>query len=204
MYQTQEVPLAAIEDFATANIVNQQTRAPQNNRMAVKSLFDSLDEDMMKRMLADEMSYTMQNTAVAPLLFRLIISKSEKPRRGQVKVLKDQFTERPDKIKGMDIETFNDHVREINISLAAFGHQLSNDDLVQDLLAAYKHSDDHQFNEHFKKKEVKWLRSTLNSRSYFKMGKRNTPPESTTKSLYGGFFQLSNRRLSHYQARWTY
>ena len=160
VYQTQEVPLAAIEDFATANIVNQQTRAAQNNHMAVKSLFDSLDEDMMKRMLADEISYTMQNTAVA-LLFRSIISKSEMPGRGQVKVLKDQFKELPDKIKGMDIETFNDHVRGINISLAAFGHQLPNDDLVQDLLAAYKHSDDHHFNEHFKKKEVKWLKGEI-------------------------------------------
>jgi len=147
VYQTKEVHLAVIEDFATANIVNQQTRAPQNNHMAVKFLFHSLDEDMMKRMLADEVSYTMQNTAVAPLLFRSIISKSEMTGLGQVKVLKDQFKERPDKIKGMDIEIFNDHVREINTSLATFGHQLPNDDLVQDLLAAYKHSDDHHFNE---------------------------------------------------------
>ena len=123
VYQTQEVPLTAIEDFARTNIVNQQNRAAQNNHMAVKSLFASLDEDMMKRMLADEISYTIQNIAVAPLLFRTIISKSEMPGRGQVKVLKDQFKELPDKIKGMDIETFNDHARGINTSLAAFGHQ---------------------------------------------------------------------------------
>ena len=162
VYQTQEVPLTAIEDFARSNIVNQQNRAAQNNHMAVKSLFASLDEDMMKRMLADEISYTIQNIAVAPLLFRTIISKSEMPGRGQVKVLKDQFKELPDKIKGMDIETFNDHVRGINTSLAAFGHQLPNDDLVQDLLAAYKHSDDHHFNEHFKKKEVKCTEANSN------------------------------------------
>ena len=161
VYQTQEVPLTAIEDFARTNIVNQQNRAAQNNHMAVKSLFASLDEDMMKRMLADEISYTIQNIAVAPLLFRAIISKSEMPGRGQVKVLKDQFKELPDKIKGMDIETFNDHVRGINTSLAAFGHQLPNDDLVQDLLAANKHSDDHHFNEHLKKKEVKWLKGEI-------------------------------------------
>ena len=76
----------------------------------------------MKRMVADEMSYTIQNIAVAPLLFLAIISKSEMPGRGQVKVLKDQFKELPGKIKGMDIETSNDHVRGINTSLAAFGH----------------------------------------------------------------------------------
>ena len=58
---------------------------------------------MMKLMLADEISYTIQNMAVAPLLFRAIIPKSEIPGRGQVKVLKDQFKELPDKIKGMDM-----------------------------------------------------------------------------------------------------
>ena len=38
---------------------------------------------------------------------------------------------------------------------------MPNDNLVQDLLAAYKHSDDHHFNEHFKKKEVKWLKGEI-------------------------------------------
>ncbi|GFH44539.1 hypothetical protein CTEN210_01013 [Chaetoceros tenuissimus] len=161
VYQTQEVPLSVIENFATANIVGQQNRAAQNNEMAVQSLFDSLDEDMVKRMMADELSYTLQNIAVAPLLFRSIISKSEMPGRGQVKVLKDQFKELREKIKGMDIETFNDHVRGLNTSLAAFGHQMPNEDLVQDLLTAYKHSDDTHFNEHFKKKEVKWLKGEI-------------------------------------------
>jgi len=123
VYQTQEVPLAAIEDFSTANIINQQNRAAKNNHMAVKSLFASLDEDMIKRMLADKINFSTQNIAVAPILFRATISKSEMPGRGQVKVLKDQFQELPDKIKGMDIESFNDHVRGINTSLAAFGHQ---------------------------------------------------------------------------------
>lgn len=161
VYQTQEVSLNAIEGFATANIVNQRNRAEQNNHMAVKSLFDSLEEDMVKRMMADELSYTMQNTPVAPLLFRSIISKSEMPGRGQVKILKDNFKELADKSKGMDIETFNDHVRGLNTSLAAFGHQMENDDIVQDLLTAYKHSDDSHFNEHFKKKEVKWLKGEI-------------------------------------------
>jgi len=62
-----------------------------------------------------------------------------------------------------------------------------NDGLVQDLLAAYKHSDDHHFNEHFKKKEVKWLKGEIDIefKELLQDGQRNTPPESTTKSLHG-------------------
>jgi hypothetical protein len=88
--------------------------------------------------------------------------KSETPGRGQIKVLKDQFKELPDKIKGMDIESFNDHVRSTHTSLSSFGHQMDDEDLVQYLLEAYKHSDDHIFNEHFKKKEGKWLKGEIN------------------------------------------
>ncbi len=117
VYQTQEVSQSVIEAFATANIVNQRNRAEQNNHMAVKSLFDSIDENMVKRMMADKMSYTVQDTPVAPLLFRSIISKSEMPGRGQIKALKDQLKELQEKIKGMDIESFNDHVRGLNTSL---------------------------------------------------------------------------------------
>jgi hypothetical protein len=53
VYKTQEAPLNVIERFANDNIVNKQTRAAQNNYMAVKSLFNSIDEDMMKRMMAE-------------------------------------------------------------------------------------------------------------------------------------------------------
>ncbi len=49
----------------------------------------------------------------------------------------------------------------MNTSLIAFGHQVPNEDLVQDLLTAYKHSDDTHFNEHFKKQEVKWLKGEI-------------------------------------------
>lgn len=161
VYKTQEVSVTAIERFATVNIVNQESRAAQNNYMAIKSLFDSLDESMMKRMLADEMSYTIQDTAVAPLLFRSIILKSETPGRGQIKVLKDNFKNLQEKIKRMEIDAFNDYVRSNHTSLSSFGHQMEDDDLVQYVLDAYKHSDDHLFNEHFKKKENKWLKGEI-------------------------------------------
>jgi hypothetical protein len=168
VYKTQEVPYNVIEQFANDNIVNKQNRAAQNNYMAVQSLFNSIDEDMMKRMLADKMSYTLEDnvtkeeTAIAPLLFRSIIMKSETPGRGQIKVLKDNFKELPEKIKGMDIESFNDHVRSTETSLSSFGHKMDDEDLVQYVLEAYKHSDDHIFNEHFKKREGKWLKGEIN------------------------------------------
>lgn len=161
VYKTQEVSVNAIERFVTNNIVHKESRAAQNNYMAVKSLFDSLNEDMMKRMLADEMSYTLEDTQVAPLLFRSIILKSESPGRGQIKVLKDNFKELQDKIKGMEIDAFNDYVRGLHTSLGSFGHHMDDDDLVQHVLEAYKRSDDHLFNEHFKKKEVKWLKGEI-------------------------------------------
>lgn len=162
VYQTQEVPLRAIEDFATTKIIGQQTRAAQNNHMAVQSLLDSLDESMQKSMLTDTTSYTKGNTQIAPLLFRTIIMKSENPGRGQIKVLKDTFKELKEKIKGMKISDFNDYVRGNYTSLASFGHKMDEDDLVEYIIAAYKVSDDNLFNEHFKKQERKWLKGEIN------------------------------------------
>lgn len=74
------------------------------------------------------MSYTIedqgQETTIAPLLFRSIIMKSESPGRGQIKALKDNFKDLPQKIKGMDIESFNDHVRSNHTSLSSFGYKM--------------------------------------------------------------------------------
>ena len=53
IYQNQSLSKEDIVDWAQNNIVNQQTRAVQNNFNAVQCLESSLDNDMQKRLLAD-------------------------------------------------------------------------------------------------------------------------------------------------------
>ena len=67
----------AIEDWATTNIVNQETRAAQDNMMLYQCLFGSVSEDVKKKLIPKTNTRKVGNTTIAALYYKGIISTVE-------------------------------------------------------------------------------------------------------------------------------
>jgi hypothetical protein len=156
IYQNQSLSKEDIVDWAQNNIVNQQTRAVQNNFNAVQCLESSLDNDMQKRLLADRDECKVGGVIIAASLFNVIMSKSEPSGMGTVRALKEEIRALDTTIPSMKIDKFNDHVNAIITTLSS--HQVKMPDLIDHLFSAYKRAADNQFREHISEIERKWLR----------------------------------------------
>ncbi len=72
-----QLTVTAITAWAIANVVNVQSCQAQNNYNMYRSLFNSLDSDTQAIMALEKGRYTVANTVVAALFYKLLMSKAE-------------------------------------------------------------------------------------------------------------------------------
>lgn len=160
IYRTQEVTTEQIETFA-ATFIGVNNRAEQNNAWACKSLFASISDKLSKRVTADKAAYTVNDVPVAALLFKVIILKSETAGKASINALLDELKDLDNKIKGMQIDDFNEFVNENLTAIASYGETVPDTFLIDYIFQGYKNSDDEVFNNHFIKQQRKFLKEEV-------------------------------------------
>ena len=66
-----------IEYWANANIVNQQTRAAQDNMMLYQCLYNSANETVKKKIIPRTEKYKIGGTPIAAAFYKVIIGTAE-------------------------------------------------------------------------------------------------------------------------------
>ena len=66
-----------LEDHANNTIINQQTRAAQDNVMMYLSLSSSMTEGCSKHLLPDKAKYEVRDVAIATMFFKTLVGKGE-------------------------------------------------------------------------------------------------------------------------------
>ncbi len=64
----------AIETWATANVIGQQTRAAQDNSMMYQCLFNTVSETVKKKLIPKTSTYMINSEPIAAMYYKAIIS----------------------------------------------------------------------------------------------------------------------------------
>ena len=152
-----------IRTWATANIVNQETRRAQNNFTMYKCLSDSISENLKNKLVTNGIDCTINGTKVAALLFKAIMNESEintVATISTIQLLLSRLHEviNSDEING-DISKFNKLVKQKIQDLTCRGASYSG--LVLNLLLAYRNVSDSDFVAFITLKETAFLHGEL-------------------------------------------
>ena len=144
---------ADIVTWATANIVNQQTRAAQDNHMLYQCLYESMDIKGRKRLIPKVKSTLVQNQPIAALYYKAIVSTVEVETKGSVTYIKKNLMNLRSKLETLNfnITEFHEYVNDQMTSLASHGK--TSEDLTTYLFSAYDIVPDVAFKDTLARKE---------------------------------------------------
>ena len=152
-----------VETWATTSIVNQETRAAQNNFAMYKCLTDSISEDLKNAIVSKGANCTVDGTKIAALMFKAIMDESEINTVATVATIQLQLSRLNksilnNEISG-DIVKFNQYVKDKVRELTCRGATYSG--LILNLLHAYKSVTDSDFIAFISTKETSYLHDEL-------------------------------------------
>ena len=90
--------------------MNQETRAAQDNMMLYQCLFGSVSEDVKKKLIPKTDIHKVDNTTIAALYYKEIISTVEVETKATVAFIRTKLINLKDKMKELnnDIDSFTD------------------------------------------------------------------------------------------------
>ena len=134
--------------------MSQETRAAQDNMMLYQCLFGSVSEDVKKKLIPKTDMHKVDNTTIAALYYKGIISTVEVETKATVAFIRTKLINLKDKMKEInyDIDSFHGYVEQQVTSLASHGKV--SEDLTVYLLQAYGSVPDEEFH-----KIIKWKHS---------------------------------------------
>ena len=152
-----------ITTWAQNNIVNQQSRAAQNNYAMYKCLSESISENLKNAIVTKGVNCTVGNTKIAALLFKAIMDESEINTVATVSTIQLQLSRLHEIITGGeisgDITKFNQYVKDKIRELSCRGATFSG--LILNLFHAYKSVSDSDFTTYIGTKETAFLHGEL-------------------------------------------
>ena len=147
-----------LEDHANNTIINQQTRAAQDNVMMYLSLSSSMTEGCSKHLLPDKAKYEVRNIAIATMFFKTLVGKGEAQTVATTSNIRKLLSSLKEHIVTVsyDITVFNEHVNGLLQDLNGYG-QDDVPDLTVHLFDAYLTVPDKIFKEMIGKKHTDYL-----------------------------------------------
>lgn len=118
----------AIVDWATDNIIDEETRLAQDNHMMFTCLSRSISDDVMKKIVPDRDEYIIERVPIAALYFKLLISKAELESRATTSNIRSKMVNLHNYIAKInyDVPKFHDYVNELLTTLSAYGEVVDN------------------------------------------------------------------------------
>ena len=139
------------------NYAKANTRAAQNNHMMVECIMSSITEECFYKISNEDEAYTVDDTKIATLLYKLLMSKAIVDTRATNYQIKHNLANLENYMTNVNsnIELFNLHVKNSKEGLKARGEQA--DDLIMELFKGYKAASDSTFVEYIERKEERYL-----------------------------------------------
>ena len=146
----------AIRAWATTNVVGQSTRTAQDNNMLYQCLYNSVSEDVKKKLVPKIDSAKMGKIMIAALYYKCIISTVEVETKATVAHIRMNLIYLKEKIKEQeyDITAFHGYVEQLTTSLASHGK--TSEDLTVYLFQAYETVPDEEFKDVIKSKKSEY------------------------------------------------
>ena len=140
-----QLSVEVLTAWATANLVNMQTRKAQNNYNMYSSLFNTLDADRKASMALERDSYTIQGTPIAALFYKTLMSKAEVDTQATIALTRTALTRLDQKMLELnsDIPLFNLFVKGCKRKLN--NRKADSNDLLINLFTGYKAARDSDF-----------------------------------------------------------
>ena len=146
-----------ISAWARNNVVNQPTRRAQNNYMMYLTLVNSLDNNTQATMELEKANYTIEDTHVAALYFKILMSKAQIDTQATIALTRTALTRLDEKMLELNsnISEFNKFVKNCRLKLNSRGADTT--DLLIHLFIGYKSARDSKFVETIEKVEEDYL-----------------------------------------------
>ena len=149
-----------ITNWAQRYIIDEETRAVQDNHMMFTCLTKSILDEVMKKIVPDKEEYIIQRVPIAALYLKLLISKAEMDSRATTSKLVTLHVQIVS--VNYDITKFHDHVNSLLTTLNAYGQALDNNNeqsLTISLLGAYHVVPDAEFHNLIGQRRSEYLLS---------------------------------------------
>lgn len=156
-----------LTQWANADIVNEETRLAQNNFQMYQCLSASINDKMKKRLLAKQDIYIINDTPIAAIYYKLLMSKCQLDTKATVASIREKIRNLDQSIVtkfDCNIKEFNEYVDGLVEGLEARGETIS--DLLTTLFQAYKKVDDASFKKAIEIKEDSWLHGEADNMTY--------------------------------------
>jgi len=143
--------------WAITNVVAQENRAAQDNMMLFQCLFNSVSEDVKKKLIPKSAEHKVNDTTIATMYYKGLISTVEVETKATVAFIRTKLTNLKGKIKEMnfDIDQFHSYVEQQVTSLASHGK--ISEDLTVYLFQAYETVPDDEFSKVMRMKQSDYL-----------------------------------------------
>lgn len=127
-----------ITAWAHASVIGTQTRRAQNNYNLYRCLFNSLTSDTQAVISLEREKYTIQGTVIAPLFYKVLLSKAEVDTQATVALTRAALMRLGQKMIDLNsnVAEFNRYVQECKRKLN--NRQADSDDLLINLFEGYK------------------------------------------------------------------
>lgn len=138
-----------IVQWATANIVNRQTRAAQNNANMYQCLYNTLEKSCQEDMLLRQHEFTVNGVKIAALLYKSIMSTASIDTSATVALTRTRLVSLDDLMINecnSNIQKFNVKVAELRQVLTRYGQQ--SEDLLINLFRGYNAAQDKYFQKY--------------------------------------------------------
>lgn len=134
-----------ITAWAMVHIVGAQTRRAQNNYNLYRCLFNTLTSDTQAAISLEREKYTVQGTIIAPLFYKVLLSKAEVDTQATVALTRAALTRLGQKMLDLNsnVAEFNRYVQECKRKLN--NRRADSDDLLINLFEGYKAARDTDF-----------------------------------------------------------
>ena len=155
----------AVRNWAIANVVGQATRTAQDNEMLFQCLFNSVSEDVKKKLMPKTEETEVNEVGIAALLYKCIIATVEVETKATIANIRVNLINLKTKMKEMefDISKFHQYVQQQLVSLASHGK--TSEDLTVYLFLAYKSVPDEGFGKTIESKESEYLMGSIDLES---------------------------------------
>ena len=142
-----------ILDWATTNVVGATTRTAQDNMMMYQCLYNSINEDVKKRIITKRDKYEINGLPIAAAFYKVLIGTAEVETKATVAYIRMNLMNLTNKISDLnfDVTEFHNHVNQLVTTLASHGKE--SEDLSIYLFEAYLSAPDEEFRNVLAKKK---------------------------------------------------
>lgn len=151
-----------IRNWATTDIIGQQTRKAQDNMMMFQCLYNSTSEDVKKKILLKTTKYKIGSAQIAPAFLKVLIATAEVETVATVSYVRKNLINLKVKMSELqyDINEFHHYVNQQLTTLASHGKQ--SEDLNIYLFESYLTVPDAEFKELIQRKRTEFHMGTIN------------------------------------------